>query len=999
MQSVHVHNVKTNKLNSKTLEKNNLVNELKNTNQNHVDCEELKVTNDFTCIYTNVDCLTNKIEELEIFLNQHNIDIAAIAETKPKNSTEDKKLNLNIKGYKCEEDPTGRGTCIYFKENIEVYRYSDIESIFNPSIFCRASANRGESVNIGLVYRSPNSIDEDNTKLNSQISEAFKKLNTNEEKLIVFGDFNYPEINWSNMTCSMSPSHKNAAAFLENVDQNGISQIIDRPTHYRTTQNPTLIDLVLVRCTEIVCETYYEPPFGKSHHQVLLVTLNIKNTENTSFTEKFIHDRGDYDGMRAEVDKVKWDNLLVESEDCNTWVDNIAEVITNAQKTYVPKKKIHTGSNKPKRKFHAPITLLDKIRLKRYAFKQYKKYKTPANYDRYVSLRNQVKWGVRKSQKHKEAKIAREAKQNPKAFFSYVNSKIKTRDGIASLLKNDGSLTKNDEEKAETLNQFFHSVFTEEDKENLPTFKDKTDIFLTDITITQDDMLKALNKLNVNKSQGPDLIHPRVLKELSKQLSYPLTKLFHKCMKEGKVPDVWKKAEVKPIFKKGKRSSPGNYRPVSLTPVICKIFEGFIRDALYKHLINNKLLSNHQFGFCPGRSCTSQLLVTLQQWFQFLDENIAMDAFYMDFKKAFDTVPHERLLLKLRGYGIRGNMLNWIRDFLSGREQYVNVNGSRSSTVPVTSGVPQGSVLGPTLFIYFINDLPEMTDTPTTIFADDTKAYYRAKTDQDQVKNQSCIDDMVRWTLIWLLGFNLDKCGVLHVGKNNPLFKYTLGFGEDKIDLNTSQCEKDLGVYVDPLLNFEKHYEETIKKARNLSYLVMRSITFKTQDIMIPIFKAIIRPILEYGNVVWSPYKRQDIDAIENIQRRYTKCIINMKGLEYEERLSKLKLPSLEYRRIRGDMIETFKFTHDYYDKKASGDLLKLTKNSNTKTNGYKLDKVSFKTTQYQNFFTNRVVNLWNSLPSHIVNSASVNMFKNKIDRHLSRHMYDTKLSILDLKP
>ena len=124
-----------------------------------------------------------------------------------------------------------------------------------------------------------------------------------------------------------------------------------------------------------------------------------------------------------------------------------------------------------------------------------------------------------------------------------------------------------------------------------------------------------------------------------------------------------------------------------------------------------------------------------------------------------------------------------------------------------------------------------------------------------------------------------------------------------------------------------------------------------------------------------------------------------MKGLEYEERLSKLKLPSLEYRRIRGDMIETFKFTHDYYDKKASGDLLKLTKNSNTKTNGYKLDKVSFKTTQYQNFFTNRVVNLWNSLPSHIVNSASVNMFKNKIDRHLSRHMYDTKLSILDLKP
>ena len=175
-----------------------------------------------------------------------------------------------------------------------------------------------------------------------------------------------------------------------------------------------------------------------------------------------------------------------------------------------------------------------------------------------------------------------------------------------------------------------------------------------------------------------------------------------------------------------------------------------------------------------------------------------MDAIYMDFKKAFDSVPHERLLIKLRGYGIRGNILEWIRDFLSNRKQYVNVNNTKSKTLPVTSGVPQGSVLGPTLFIYFINDLPSVTDTPMEIFADDTKAFDKAETLEDQTRNQQCIDDMVRWTLKWLLGFNLSKCGVLHAGKNNPQFSYTIGFDKDKINLETSnsgrcnQCKRIL---------------------------------------------------------------------------------------------------------------------------------------------------------------------------------------------------------------
>ena len=180
-----------------------------------------------------------------------------------------------------------------------------------------------------------------------------------------------------------------------------------------------------------------------------------------------------------------------------------------------------------------------------------------------------------------------------------------------------------------------------------------------------------------------------------------------------------------------------------------------------------------------------------------------------------------------------------------------------------------------------------------------------------------------------------------------------------------------------------------------MSYLIMRAISYKSPDIMVPLFKSLVRPTLEYANVVWFPSKRKDIDAIEKVQKRFTKRIVGMKDLEYEVRLERLCLPSLEFRRIRGDMIEAYKITHKIYDSRVTGDLLKIN-NTSTRHHNYKLEKIRVNNSQYQNFFSNRIINVWNNLPYDIVNANTTNCFKNRLDRHLREYMYQRKITLYD---
>ncbi len=278
-----------------------------------------------------------------------------------------------------------------------------------------------------------------------------------------------------------------------------------------------------------------------------------------------------------------------------------------------------------------------------------------------------------------------------------------------------------------------------------------------------------------------------------------------------------------------------------------------------------------------------------------------------------------------------------------------------------------------------------------------TKLFGRSTTQSDSDSNQADLQKLQDWSVKWDLRFNEQKCKSLYLGKNNAKNTYKMGSLENPVLLEETLAEKDLGITIDNELSFTKHIMQTVKKANNLVGMIRRTFTFLDNETFTKLFTSLVRPVLEYGNSVWSTHLQYLIKDIENVQRRATKLLPGMQDLEYEDRLRRLNLPSLAFRRIRGDMIETFKYCHQLYevDKKPFELRKEFNVQTATRDNGFKIRKEKYKSDIRGHFFGNRVVNLWNSLPSEIVNAPSVNAFKNRLDMHWKQYQYISDIRLI----
>ena len=357
--------------------------------------------------------------------------------------------------------------------------------------------------------------------------------------------------------------------------------------------------------------------------------------------------------------------------------------------------------------------------------------------------------------------------------------------------------------------------------------------------------------------------------------------LFRLSLQSGLVPQDWREANVAPLHKKGSREKPENYRPVSLTSVVGKLLESIIKDSIVTYLDQYNLIESSQHGFTKGKSCLTNLLDFFEVVTKELDEGNNVDLIYLDFSKAFDKVPYERLFNKLKSHGISGNVLNWIKKWLSNRRQRVCIEGEFSEWAEVTSGVPQGSVLGPILFIIYIDDLDSNVISKLDKFADDSKLG-KSLSNQDDVEClRKDLISMEKWSSEWQMQFNTDKCAVMHLGRKNTASQYTLN---DK-KLKESESERDLGVIIDKNLKFSDHCNKVANMANVTLGMIKRTISCKSKSIITRLYKALVRPQLEYCVQAWRPYLKKDIEKIEKVQRRATKMISECSKLSYEDRL------------------------------------------------------------------------------------------------------------------
>ena len=362
-----------------------------------------------------------------------------------------------------------------------------------------------------------------------------------------------------------------------------------------------------------------------------------------------------------------------------------------------------------------------------------------------------------------------------------------------------------------------------------------------------------------------------------------------------------------------------------------------------------------------------------------------MDVAYLDFRKAFDLVSHKHLLLKLEKHGIKGQILNWIKAFLENRRQKVVIRGYESDELDVLSGVPQGSVLGPILFLLFINDLPKCTTCPVCLFADDSKIYCRVP----RVNNgkpelegahealQNDLKELHKWATKWKMSFNVNKCKIMHLGYGNAKQEYNL----DGTVLVETKEEKDLGVLIDNDLKFSRHVRGIVARANRMIGLMKISFENFDKDMFGPIYNTLIRPLLEYCVHAWSPYLVKDIQLLENVQRRATKLVREVRNMEYEDRLKELKIPKLIDRRIRGDMILTYRLLkgEEGIDHETFFSLDKS--RYNLRGHSKKIFKTRAHLNIRRNFFSWRVVDKWNSLTEEEVSAQSTASFKNKYDK------------------
>ena len=566
-------------------------------------------------------------------------------------------------------------------------------------------------------------------------------------------------------------------------------------------------------------------------------------------------------------------------------------------------------------------------------------------------------------------------------FWRFVKNNRTDRSGIP-VLKTDNQNATSPKDKAEALNNQFKSVFTNETDPPADLLPDVSPFdAMPEIHITTEGISRMLEKLKVGKAPGPDGIPAMVLHKLSRVVAPSLRAIFQLSYETGEVPDDWRLANVVPIFKDGDKTDPGNYRPISLTCIACKMMEHIIASSIMTHASRNDILYPLQHGFRAKKSCELQLTGFVSDLLNNMEENKQTDIIITDFSKAFDKVGHKRLLQKMDFYGVRGKNIRWISSFLHNRKQQVVLDGCTSSDAEVRSGVPQGSVLGPCLFLFYINDLPDQLSSKARLFADDAIMYMTIQAPEDARLLQQDLDTLSSWSRKWMMELNPRKCHAITVTRKKTRFIHQYSLNGEILDSVSSA--KYLGVTITSDLNWKQHISNICQKANNTLAFLRRNVRVHSTQLKTTAYQALVRPLLEYGCTVWDPYTVGCIQQLEMVQRRAARYVLNRyhNTSSVSDMLSQLGWASLQKRREIHRLTMLYKMHHSLVDFSTNQYIQTADINRTTRATRLFCYMIPHsRTDQHQQSYFPRTARQWNALPLEVVLAPSVEAFR----RHLT---------------
>ena len=886
-----------------------------------------------------------------------------------------------------QEGKIGGGVCIMVKKNISVVQF-DLPSCYSIlECLCVDVYIKHRVFRLFNVYRPCGSTAIDVVYMKCLI-DCLSTHYLNDCINVWLGDFNCPNICWSTYNCNGNLLEKD---FLQLIIDSAMYQFVTQ-----ATRGDNILDVIFCNNPMFIVDTQIAMPVGSSDHCSVSCNFNLSiclsqcqystpcNDDLINVRSSSVRDlawkKANWTLIENFIRDIDWSSILSGCITSDEIYSSFLEVINIALLNFTPlvKKKLMCRkklNHKVPRKVRKLYTAKAKL------WKKYKSNKSVLNRKKYIATSAKAKKAVINSVKTIEHKILRTG--NSRNFFNYIGSQMKTTTTKIGPIKDQyGGLAGSCFEKANLFNNYFVGACSI-DNGTIPPLSGVKDSLLNEsstVEFTECKIYKILRKEKSTLSAGPDDLPPLLFKNLAKCLARPLCIVFKLIFNIGTLPTLWKHAIVSPIFKKGNCTLVENYRPISLTCVPCKIFEHVVKDSLLLHLRTNNILNKMQHGFLSGHSTCTNLLEALNDWTNSLKNGYGTRIVFIDLKRAFDTVCQNKLIFKLLNAGINGKLLDILSSFLLNRTQCVVINDIISETKMLTSGVPQGSVLGPLLFIFYLNDICSSLCENTTLncFADDAKLYKEIRSNDDIVSLQTDLTNLVTWTSDWQLQISVEKCAILHVKPDNI-------FDSNEInDVTIEMClnKIDLGIGIDKCLNFSAHIHSIVSRSRQRINLLFRA--FKTRNIayLLRGFNAYVLPIVSYCSPVWSPYKVSDILQIESVLRLFTRRLPGFESLPYGKRLAELNLQTLERRRLHADLILCFKLVTGVCDRPLKNyglHLIDLPRS--TRGHDLKFDLTHCRIDSRLYFFGPRVAKVWNCLPYEIVHSPSVQAFKQSISK------------------